>query len=63
MATRRSARRSGPPVCRCPNAKPLLVATFRNQELVEVERRHWRSKGCSWPAEPVDPKAYVEGRA
>lgn len=44
-------------VCRCKEG-PLIIATFRKETLVAVERRHWRKDGCRLPTEHVDPGDY-----
>ena len=47
-----------PAVCTC---RPILVATFADGDLAEVERRHMRQQGCVRPAEPVDVRAFLGG--
>lgn len=62
MVTRRTGRRTPDPTCRCRDAL-LVIATWRQETLVSVIRRHWPSHGCPMPPESVDPIAYATGRA
>jgi len=47
-----------PTACLCP-AGPVTVATFDQQMLVDVERRHLRSTGCGMATERVAPWDYL----
>ncbi len=39
--------------------RPVTVATFRDQRLVAVVRRHWAVRdGCAMPDEHIDPAVY-----
>lgn len=40
-------------VCLCPGG-PTTVATWRREQLVDVELRHLRTDGCGLPATHVD---------
>jgi hypothetical protein len=46
-----------PTQCCCATG-PVVIGTFRNQRLVDVERRHLRSGGCGMPSEHVEPRDY-----
>ena len=71
QVTRRRASRPagppGPPVCRC-YPKSYIIATFRDQQLVAVTRKHNRPnpdgtpQGCTLPSEQLDPVAWYEGQ-
>lgn len=61
---RNKAKGATPPVatdptaCLCPDGRPTPIGTFRDQQLVEVERRHLRSTGCGMASEHVEPRDY-----
>lgn len=48
----------GPAACLC-NGGPVTVATFRAQQLVDVEHRHLRVGGCGLPTTHTDPAEWV----
>ncbi|MFI2663715.1 hypothetical protein [Micromonospora carbonacea] len=47
--------------CRCPGGQPITIASFAEQQLVDVERRHLTSTGCGLPSEHVEPRVYQAG--
>ncbi|MEU4781043.1 hypothetical protein [Micromonospora sp. NPDC023633] len=44
---------------RCTCQRPMLVGTFRAEQLVALELRHLRSAGCAYPAQPVDVASWL----
>lgn len=44
--------------CACPTG-PTPIATFRDQQLVEVELRHLRATGCGMRSRWMDPRDYL----
>ena len=44
-----------PAVCTC---RPVLVAHFVREALVDLELRHLRSNGCAYPAQPIDVETW-----
>ncbi|PZF98243.1 hypothetical protein, partial [Micromonospora deserti] len=44
---------------RCTCHQPVLIATFRAEQLVALELRHLRSNGCAYPAQPVDVDSWL----
>lgn len=58
---RTAARRATQPEptpsgCRCPSGRPTPYATWRDGDLVQVDRLH--HPGCGLPVVPVDPTVY-----
>ncbi|MFI6819742.1 hypothetical protein ACIBJE_02170 [Micromonospora sp. NPDC050187] len=51
------AATADPTRCCCAGG-PVTIGTFRAQRLVDVERRHLRSRGCVRPSEHVEPRDY-----
>lgn len=48
---------AGPDRCLCP-AGPTTVATFRDGDLVDVQKRHLLAHRCGRPTEHIDPRTY-----
>ncbi|MEV4197031.1 hypothetical protein [Micromonospora globbae] len=57
--TRRPAEPSPLDPTRCTCRRPVLVATFRAEQLVALELRHLRARGCAYPAQPVDVDTWL----
>jgi hypothetical protein len=38
------------------------VAVFRNGDLVEVQIRHWFTRGCDRPRSYLDPRTWLRTR-
>lgn len=68
MVVRRLTRVRDSAICRCVPG-PYVLATFHNERLVAVTRKHNRlnrdgsPQNCSRPPEQLDPVAWYEGRA
>jgi hypothetical protein len=45
-----------PAVCRC---KPIIVVTFRHQEVVRIDQIHSSNQQCFMPPTQLDIMAYV----
>lgn len=46
---------TAPARCCC---APVTVGVFRDQALVDVEKRHMRAQGCQQPTGHTDPQVY-----
>jgi hypothetical protein len=46
-----------PGACLCPRG-PVTVATWRDGDLVDVQRRHLLAHRCGLPIEHLDPRTY-----
>lgn len=47
-----------PTQCLCPTG-PIIVGTFREQQLVDVELRHLRSTGCGMASRHVEVRDFL----